>query len=196
LWQKQKKKMQDEKFKGWHEEEKNAEKVHFTAFKKVGTTIPLKWFIRKDRLDRCPLFQALFFNRSSDCVLVWNELPSVFPTVKDAREMYHLMNWINRDSLVLPSLLSLNRCLELADQYGITKNNVRQELNLMIQQKYEVVTLFTHSSGCVAQIEDRFSTHEQAVQLRNDLTSKCVNPHFMVYIRERDDNKPFGDDLT
>ncbi len=131
----------------WHKEEEKAEKIYICAFTKADTVEVMKWFIRKDRLDRCLILQALFFQREKDASLQWNDMRSFLPNIVDAREMYHLVHWINRDALVFPCVLALNRCLELVNQYGITKNTVKEDLEKLIQKKFEVVSVFNHYSG-------------------------------------------------
>ncbi len=116
------------KYDAWHAEEDKAEKVQFQAFTKVDSSLPMIWYIRKDRLNRCPIFQALFFGRDPNWIPQWNEIQPILPFVSDAKEMYHLLHWINRDALVSPSVIPLTRCLELAKNYGIINNGIIPEL--------------------------------------------------------------------
>jgi len=175
----------------WHDAEASADKVYFMAFEKSTTEMPMKWFIRKDRLDRSPVFQLLFHERGIDWVPDWKHRCLLVPLVRDANEMYHLVSWINRDSLVFPCMLSLRRCSELADAYGITNNGIREQLRSMLQNKFELISVFTHARGSVSRVHGQYATRQDAIRAMEMEQHNCRNPHFASYIKERDDDQAF-----
>ncbi len=171
----------------WQKEESKSEKLQFIAFNKSHTKDPMVWFLRKDKLNRSPMFQALFFGRESTWIPEWNDVQEYLPYVKDAREMYHLLHWINRDSLVFPCVLSLNRCYELATKYQITNNEVLHELETLRENKFELVLSYI---GYEASVLETFKSKEEALIAKQN--KNYLNPNFSLFVRERDDDKPFN----
>jgi hypothetical protein len=178
----------------WHELEAEADKVNFIAFNKCKTGEPMTWFIRRDRLNRSPILEALFFQRLKEYNPHWDNLSAVLPEVRDAREMYHLLHWINRDQLVVPCVLSLNRCLQLANLYGITQNTIRQELQQMIEKRFEVVCVFHcfRHNKCISWVRSQHANKDDAIEAMKLEIEKCVNPNFFIYTNERDDELPYN----
>ncbi len=166
------------------EEELKAEKFQFIAFENMITKKPMTWWIRKDRLNRSQIFETLFVNY--DPVEI-KELQ--LPDVQNAKELYHLLNWINRDSLVFPCVLSLNRCYELAKNYC---PSVVPQLETLLGNKFELILLYTGRGVCLSKRIGSFITQKDAEEAKTNELESCVNPHFSLYIKERDDNKPYN----
>jgi hypothetical protein len=179
------------KKKKWHLQESKSEKFRFTAFDKVSTGDPIVWHICKDKLNRSRLFEILFFQRDADN---WKprwetELQPLLPQVKDAREMYHLLHWINRDSLVFPCVLPLQRCHDLAIAFGITNNEVISQLRYLISKPYEVTSQFHSYFTIITREVGKFTTLELAnealEQYKQSLGKNSLLFH--LEIKKRDD---------
>lgn len=180
----------------WHAEKKDTPKFYLLAKEKLNNPNDPSWFILKHCVHRSRVLELLFFNRPEEWKLdleKTNQITEqrIVPFLDDIREVYHLLHWVNRDAFVLgPWVVSLNRLIELTNQWQIQNAEIVKKLTELAMKPFELIHPW---NGDVLSMHGTFE--EAQVELCKKKELSKFRADFSCYrsmkVTKRNDDEPF-----